>query len=99
MFSMWSPPTDVLVSGSRWLVKVELAGICLEETEIVAERNTLLIKGCRRDRHCGFDYCYQSLEIRYSQFERHITFPFPLKNADISWQYDDGMLLISVLRK
>jgi HSP20 family protein len=97
-FAIWKPPTDILHSGERWFIKLEVAGVCPEEVEIAARGNTLRIRGCRRDMSLEEGYFYHSLEISYSKFERVVELPFTIAADKIRWQYREGMLLIQ-LRK
>ncbi|MCW8194306.1 Hsp20/alpha crystallin family protein [Proteobacteria bacterium 005FR1] len=98
-FGLWKPPADVLHLGERWFIKLEVAGVCPEEVEIVVHRNTLRIRGCRRDMLLEEGYFYHSLEISYSRFERIVELPFTIATDSIRWEYREGMLLIQLQKE
>jgi HSP20 family protein len=94
--SHWEPFVDIYRTRKGWILKVDLAGVRLEDIDISRLRNTLTIEGIRRDLlkedHCN----YYSMEISYSRFKRAITLPLDLEDSSIRMDYTDGMLLIRV---
>ena len=92
----WQPFVDVYQTRKGWILKVDLAGVRLEDVEVSRRLNTLTIQGVRRDllkeEHCNF----YSMEISYSRFKRSITLPLDLENSSLHMDYKDGMLLIRV---
>ena len=94
--SHWQPFVDVYQSRKGWILKVDLAGVRLEDVEVSRRLNTLTIEGIRRDllkeEHCN----YYSMEISYSRFKRSITLPLNLESSSIRMDYKDGMLLIRI---
>lgn len=75
-------------------MKVELAGIQLEDLKIEFEGPTLTIKGCRRDTFYGEGVWYQQLEITYSSFEKVLRFPCTIDDAHLGRDYRDGLLIL-----
>ena len=94
IFATWNPPADVFFSGNKWVVKVELAGISPEEVEILAQGNTLSVRGRRRDLLVQRGWSCHSLEISYSSFERSIALPARIIPTSIDWEYRHGILRI-----
>jgi HSP20 family protein len=92
----WCPSADVYRTPTGWLVKLDLAGIRLEEVEVALSSSCLIVRGTRRDR-CLREvrHCYR-MEIAYSRFERVIDLPADLDQARIATEYRDGMLLIRI---
>lgn len=97
-FAIWRPPADVLYSGERWMIKLEVPGVRADELDISAQGSTLQVSGCRRDLLLEQGLLYHSLEISYSRFERAINLPFVIDPDTIRWRYQDGMLLIQIDR-
>ena len=93
---LWNPPADVYRSTNGWVVKVDLAGVCSDELEIVLRDSWLTIRGCRRDTHIHEGCVYHQMEITYSRFEKSIQFPAPIEGASIRQDYRDGFLIIDV---
>ncbi len=96
---LWSPAADVYRSPDGWVVKVDLAGVCMDELEVELHESILSIRGCRRDTHIRDGFTYQQMEITYSRFEKSIQFPAPLEGASIRQDYSDGFLIINVRRE
>jgi HSP20 family protein len=96
---LWNPAADVYKSPDGWVVKVDLAGVCMDELEVELHESILSIRGCRRDTHIRDGFTYQQMEITYSRFEKSIQFPAPLEGASIRQDYSDGFLIINVRRE
>ena len=95
---LWYPAADVYQTPDGWLVKVELAGVSVEDIEIDIQGNVLYIAGSRKDRSCGTGLSYQQMEITYSSFEKTLNFPTPIDGTTVEHSFDNGLLLIK-LRK
>lgn len=94
---LWRPAVDVHRTAHGWLIKMELAGVRPEEIQIQTCKQSIIVRGVRRDtQQTECDQCY-SLEIAYSQFEREISLPCLLEKTQISTDYRDGMLLIQIV--
>jgi len=93
---LWNPAADVYRVSDGWVVKVDLAGICLDELEIELRDSLLSIRGCRRDTHYREGFVYQQMEITYSRFEKSIQFPGPIEGASVNRDYRDGFLIVNV---
>ena len=91
---LWYPAADVFQSASGWIVKVELAGVSLEDVEIDIQGDTLTIAGTRRDGDCGDCVTFHQLEITYSRFEKTLRFPASIAGAKLEYNYQDGLLII-----
>ena len=96
---LWNPAADVYRTEHGWLVKVDLAGICTEDLEIVLNSTHLRISGCRRDTIYKEGFTYQQMEITYSRFEKVIQFPTELGTASLEHHYNDGFLIIDLRSK
>ena len=96
---LWNPAADVYRSSEGWIIKVDLAGVCMEELEIEIREQFLNIRGCRKDTHFREGFTYQQMEITYSRFEKSIQFPAPIEGASIRQDYSDGFLIIDVRRE
>jgi HSP20 family protein len=95
----WQPATDVYRCAEGWLIKVELAGVRQEDVHIRVDAHGLMISGSRRDPR-QIDYQEAHLmEISYSRFERLVTIPEQIENAEIRAEFRDGMLYVRVASK
>jgi HSP20 family protein len=91
---LWYPAADVYQTSTGWLVKVELAGVSLEDVEIDLQGDTLYIAGTRRDSHCHESTTFHQLEITYSRFEKTLKFPRSIAGAKLEYNYENGLLII-----
>jgi HSP20 family protein len=92
----WVPNTDVYVTDSGLVIKVELAGMRKEDLELTIEGNRLKISGHRPDG-CRASRCrFHSMEISYGAFEAILELPpgFDLCRARAAYQ--NGFLRIDV---
>ncbi|HEY0367700.1 MAG TPA: Hsp20/alpha crystallin family protein [Pyrinomonadaceae bacterium] len=93
---LWNPDADVYRNVERWMVKVDLAGVCADELEIEIDQSMLRIRGCRRDTFFKEGYSYQQMEITYSRFEKTIQFPCPIDASSLTHDYSDGFLIVTL---
>jgi HSP20 family protein len=91
---LWYPAADVYQTHDGWVVKVELAGVSVEDVEIDIQGNALYIAGCRKDRSCAAGVSYQQMEITYSSFEKTLRFPAPIDGATLDHMFENGLLII-----
>jgi len=91
---LWNPAADVYKTREGWIVKLDLAGVCLDELEIEVRDSLLRVGGCRRDTLYGEGFTYHQMEITYSRFEKSIQFPCSIQRASLQRDYSDGLLII-----
>jgi Molecular chaperone (small heat shock protein) len=91
---LWYPAADVYQTPDGWLVKVELAGVSVEDIEIDIQGNVLYIAGSRKDRSCAMGISYHQMEITYSSFEKTLKFPASIDGATLQHNFENGLLLI-----
>ncbi|HJZ11217.1 MAG TPA: Hsp20/alpha crystallin family protein [Acidobacteriota bacterium] len=92
----WQPVADVYRIRNGWLIKVDLAGVRLEDVDLSTQGNCLTIQGVRRDLLKEELSSFYSLEISYNRFSRSIVLPVNLNQAQIRTDYRDGMLLVRI---
>lgn len=93
---LWNPSADVFRSPDGWIVKLDLAGIRIDDLEIQLRDTLLSIRGCRRDTHYREGFIYHQMEITYSRFEKQIQFPSTIEGASVVRDYSDGFLIINL---
>ena len=91
---LWYPAADVFETEDGWMVRVELAGVSIEDIEIKINGNQLYLAGCRKDKSCSGGVTYQQMEITYSHFEKTLEFPASIDGAHIEPNFDNGILNI-----
>ena len=91
---LWYPAADVYQTEDGWIVKVELAGVSVEDVEIDIQGTVLSIIGARKDRSCAVGVSFHQMEITYSRFEKTLQFPAVIEGARIEHNFEDGILII-----
>ena len=92
----WVPNTDVYVTDSGLVVKVELAGMRSDHLEITVEGNQLRISGTRPDG-CRAPKCsFLVMEINYGPFESVLELPPGYDLSQAKAAYLNGFLRIDV---
>ncbi len=91
---LWYPAADVYQTADGWIVKVELAGVSVEDVEIDIQGHVLSIIGARKDRSCAVGVSFHQMEITYSRFEKTLQFPSAIEGARVEHNFEDGILII-----
>jgi HSP20 family protein len=93
----WAPRADVYRGASKWLVKLDLAGVRPEDVEVRVRGRRVTVRGVRRDFSVLEGRESYSMEISYNRFERSIDLPVELDRSEIRTEYRDGMFLLEIL--
>lgn len=92
----WAPNTDVYITDTGLVIKVELAGMRREDLELTIEGNRLKISGQRPDG-CRAPNCkFLVMEINYGIFESIIELPAGYDGSQAKAAYQNGFLRIDV---
>ena len=90
----WCPPTDVYETETTIVVRVEIAGIQPEDFNILLEGRHLSIQGVRKEN--GEKRAYHRMEIRFGAFETHINLSTSVEANEITAEYEDGFLYVTL---
>lgn len=93
---IWNPPTDVYETCESIVIKMEIAGVKEEHMDISVDNNLLHIRGRRLEEAPLRKENYYLMEIRYGRFERVFAMPRALSLADITAEYRDGFLRVTI---
>jgi HSP20 family protein len=88
----WRPPTDVYETDDYVVVKVEIAGMDLDDFFVSLEGRRLTISGIRRDP--AEKLAYQRMEVLYGQFETELPMARAVDGAHIEAVYENGFLIV-----
>lgn len=95
----WRPPAEVFECGDGLVVRVEIAGLSLDELHVVVEDDELRVYGERRVGYPACPRLYHESRIRYGSFEAPVRLPFPIIVGEASADYIDGLLTIRLPRR
>jgi HSP20 family protein len=90
----WRPSADIYRTRTGWLIKVELAGVRLEDVDVSVRGSQITISGFRRDWKVEDDCSPYSMEISYNRFERTFELPRDVQGAEVQLEAREGILLI-----
>lgn len=91
----WEPAVDIYETAERIIIAVDLAGIDENELQLVADRNTLAIRGKRVNPGFGSRRSYYQMEITSGPFERIISLPVTVDATKAHATYNKGILEIT----
>lgn len=94
---VWRPPTDVYETDENVVVKVELAGMVVEDFDISFADRRLTIAGARADPEGK--RIYQNMEIRYGPFRTEVLVGWALDQSAITANYEGGFLYVLLPKK
>ncbi|HEX8780047.1 MAG TPA: Hsp20/alpha crystallin family protein [Nocardioides sp.] len=94
--SAWVPPTDILALGDDLVVRVELAGVDPEDIDLRFSHGVLTVSGTRRPGAGDAKSQFYIRERFYGEFRRVITLPDGTEADQITAQFDDGLVQITV---
>jgi len=90
----WNPPTDLLETGEEFLIRVEIAGLNIEDLTISVIDQVITVVGTRdiSNKKCA----YHRMEIPYGEFRTEIRLPSRVDSSNAFAEYQDGFLSITL---
>lgn len=92
----WMPAVDIIDTPAAYVLKVELAGMKLEDVHVELEDDVLTIKGERHQEEKLEEEQYQSTEWHYGAFQRSVSLPRSVKRDAIEATYENGVVEVRV---
>jgi HSP20 family protein len=92
----WIPTTDIFARGDDLVIRCELAGVRREDIDIALSGDVLTISGERRSELNEEEIHFYTRERSFGHFRRSMNLPEGLDGSDISADFRDGMLQITV---
>lgn len=92
----WQPAVDVYRTSWGWMLKLDLAGVRMEDIHVHVSKRSVSVSGLRRDCTLEEGCRHYSMEITYSRFQRTVELPDDLHKADIRMDYRDGILYVRI---
>lgn len=90
----WVPNSDVFARGRDLVIRMELAGVAPEDIDVSFHENTLTVSGERgRDVDEADFYVHERF---YGVFRRSMTLPAGIDEDDITAEFDNGLVEITV---
>lgn len=93
------PTTDVYARNGSLVIKIDLPGMEPKDIHVKVFEGELTVSGERKvEAEVKEDRFYRK-EAAYGFFERHMTVPKGIAEADIKAEYDNGVLEITMPRE
>jgi HSP20 family protein len=92
----WVPTTDIFARGSDLVIRCELAGVRREDIDITLSGGVLTISGERRSELDEEEIHFYTRERSFGHFRRSMNLPEGVDASDISADFQDGMLQVTV---
>jgi HSP20 family protein len=94
--AVWMPMTDILEDENQYYLKIDLPGIKKEDVKINFSNGQLSISGERKQENIEKNAKYHRSERSYGKYYRSFTLPQKIKENEISAEFKDGQLKISI---
>lgn len=92
----WKPPVDIYETAGEIVVLVEIAGMKKKDINVTMENDLLKISGARPDFSPSTKMKLHQMEIDYGKFQRIVKISLPIDMHNISAQYKEGFLQITL---
>ncbi len=93
----WVPSTDVFAKSGNLVIRVSLSGVYPEDVEITLSNDVLTVSGERRSElEDEEEETFYVRERYYGAFRRSWTLPAGINEDDISADFENGLLEITV---
>jgi len=92
----WKPATDVIETADELIILVDISGMQSTEISVITDGKTLRIRGVRKAIGPEGKKQFHKLEIPVGPFERTINIPVPVDYKNVSANYDNGLLKVTM---
>jgi HSP20 family protein len=89
---IWRPPTDLIETSDRLVIRVEIAGMNEQDFSIRIDQKRVIINGYRSEIH--EERCFHRMEIPFGYFETEVDLPQPILLDQATAAYQDGFLSV-----
>jgi HSP20 family protein len=93
------PPVDIYEDENSISLRLEIPGMKQEDLDIRLENNTLTVRGERKFEKEEKEENFHRIERRYGSFSRSFTLPNTVDTENVSADYKDGVLEISLAKR
>jgi HSP20 family protein len=95
----FAPPVDIYEDEHNITLKLEVPGIDEKDIDVRIENTTLTVHGERKIEKEEKEENFRRVERQYGSFTRSFTLPSSVDSAQVSANYDKGVLKIKLAKK
>jgi HSP20 family protein len=93
------PAADFYETSQGLVLRLELAGVVVEDLSLSLAGHELTVRGRRRPPRSEGIRRFIHLETAFGVFERRFTLPVPVDSQGVEARYVDGILVVNLPRK
>jgi HSP20 family protein len=98
--SAWMKPTmDISANDQKYTITVELPGVEENDVKLELDKDTLIIKGEKKQEKEEKEKNYYRVERSYGSFRRMLSLPDDADPDSISAKFNKGVLTVNISRK
>ncbi|MEN3185420.1 MAG: Hsp20/alpha crystallin family protein [Atribacterota bacterium] len=95
----WVPPCDVFETEGSFVVVMELAGVDLDDVEILIRGQKLIVQGIRKEVPFPLKKDYYRMEINFGPFYREVDFQENVDPDTTRAYYRRGFLIVECKKR
>ncbi len=92
------PSLDLSATGKSYIIAMEIPGVSSEDINIELDRNTLIIRGEKRQDNEEKNKNYYRMERSYGAFQRTLSLPRDADQSKVNARFKKGVLTITLPR-
>jgi HSP20 family protein len=97
--SSFAPPVDIYEDEHNIMLKLEVPGMDEKDIDVRIENMTLTVHGERKIEKEEKEENFRRVERQYGSFTRSFTLPSSVDSAQVSADYDRGILKIKLAKR
>lgn len=95
----WFPVTDVSETPDQLILRLEVPGLSRDDIKLSVERNTLTVRGEKRQETVSENESFYRSERSYGSFERSFALPSHVDADQVKASIENGVLTIRFPRR
>jgi len=92
----WMPLVDIAEDDQAYTIKAELPEVRRDDVSVTLENGVLTLSGERKPANRENTRHYHRVERAYGRFARSFTLPDDARGQEVSAEFKDGVLTVSV---
>jgi HSP20 family protein len=91
----WKPATDAYETDDLFVVQMDLAGLVPSQIEVLADADSLLVRGIREEAANEGKKHFHKMEIRVGPFARRVPLTLEVDPSSAEASYRNGFLYVT----
>lgn len=91
----WRPATDAYETDEEFIVQVELAGMDPAQIEVLADKESLVVRGIRQESSIPGKRHFHKMEIDVGPFVRRLNITVDVDPGSATAKYMNGFLYVT----